>query len=255
MTTDIPPHDAHLLPRLHRPEPLAPRGVVELPPETAHYLLHVLRRNDGALIRLFNARDGEWKATLRVEGTGKRTRVTATVQEPWRRPEPEGDVWLCCAPIKRTHFDDMIAKATELGVTAIHPVLTGRTQVRSLHLERCQAIMTEAAEQSERLSVPAIHEPVPLPSLLRAWPAGRLLLACAEFGEARSVPEALLPSRPGGPAAILTGPEGGFLPEEMEEINRVNNRISLRLGPRILRADTAALAALTCWQALRGHWL
>lgn len=237
-------------PRLYIDVTLNQGSLVEPPPEQAHYLLHVLRLKVGEIVRLFNGRDGEWKAS--VTNLSKRS-LTLSIEEQTREPQADTDLWLCAAPIKKAHFEYMIEKATELGVAVIQPILTARTQIREVNLERARAIAIEAAEQSERLTIPEIRKPVTLTDLVAHWQPARTLVVCAEWGEATPVATAFSESvRP--PAGILTGPEGGLAAEEFELLRTMPCAVFTRLGPRILRADTAAIAALATWQALRGDW-
>jgi 16S rRNA (uracil1498-N3)-methyltransferase len=218
----------------------------------AHYLRHVLRLGDGAPLLLFNGRDGEWRAMLDLPG--KKT-AAATVGERTRAQATEPDLWLCFAPIKRQRIDLVAEKATELGASVLQPVMTQHTIVERVNVERLRANATEAAEQTERLSVPEVRAPVDLMSLLATWPAERRLLMCDETGGGSPIAEAL-----GGldtaarqaPWAILIGPEGGFAEAELAAVRRLKNVTAVGLGPRILRADTAALAALAVWQAIVG---
>ncbi len=243
---------------------LATGASVAVSVEQAHYLLHVLRMKPGEEIRLFNGRDGEWKASL---GAETKKGLMVAVEKPLREQKAEPDLWLCCAPIKKAHFDYMIEKATELGIAAIQPLLTARAQVREVNAQRCRGIAIEAAEQSERLNVPEIRETLNLESFAAQWrdnmaASDRRLIVCAEWGEATPVQTALAElakPRKGLPhaapkAAIVTGPEGGFAAEELDRLGAIPNVVFVRLGPRILRADTAALAALACWQAQCGDW-
>jgi 16S rRNA (uracil1498-N3)-methyltransferase len=219
-----------------------------------HYLRHVMRRPDGAPLLLFNGRDGEWQAVL--AGRGKKSAV-AEVGEQTRVQAAEPDVWLCFAPVKRARIDYIAEKATELGASVLQPVLTRHTAVERVNVERLRANAIEAAEQTERLCVPEVREPVDLARLLAAWPEGRRLLICDETGGGPPIAEAL-----GGldaaaraaPWAIAIGPEGGFAAEELTALRRIKDVMAVGLGPRILRADTAATAALACWQALVGDW-
>jgi 16S rRNA (uracil1498-N3)-methyltransferase len=236
--------------RLYCDVPLGPGSIVEPGAEQAHYLLHVLRLKVGDLLRLFNGRDGEWAAA--VSGLAKRS-ISLTVKEQSQKPAAEPDLWLCAAPIKKAHFEYMIEKATELGVAAIRPVLTARTQIREVNADRCRSIAIEAAEQSERLTIPDIHEPVTLADMVARWPAARRLIVCAEWGAAAPVGH-VLAAAASPQAAILTGPEGGFAADELEILRALSQAMFVRLGPRILRADTAAIAALANWQALCGDW-
>jgi 16S rRNA (uracil1498-N3)-methyltransferase len=220
----------------------------------AHYLRHVMRRADGAPLLLFNGRDGEWRATLALRG---KKAAVAVVGERSREQVAEPDLWLCFAPIKRARIDSIAEKATELGVALLQPVLTRHTAVERVNIERLRANAIEAAEQTERLTVPDIRPPVELMKLLADWPADRRLLMADETGGGPPIAEALgaldEPAR-AAPWAILIGPEGGFAAAELAAVRRMKNVTAVGLGPRILRADTAALAALACWQALVGDW-
>lgn len=215
-----------------------------------HYLLHVLRASAGNLVSLFNGRDGEWLAevdTIAKRGVG----VTCRKQ---KRPQVDvPDVWLAFAPVKKTPSDYLVQKATELGVSVLQPVFTRRTIVTRINEERMAANAIEAAEQSDRLTVPDIRQAVSFDKLLASWPAERRLLFCDEGGDAKALTQAARESR-GGLAAILTGPEGGFDPAERAALRALPFVTPVTLGPRILRADTAALAALALWQAVAGDW-
>jgi 16S rRNA (uracil1498-N3)-methyltransferase len=213
----------------------------------AHYLLHVMRAKAGDRLRLFNGRDGEWLAE--IAATGKRgVTVTARMRTAPQAEVP--DLWLCFAPVKKTPADYLAQKATELGAARLQPVFTRRTIVARVNQERLLANAIEAAEQSGRLSVPDIATPVTLEKLLAAWPRERRLCFCDEGGDARPLASAAQP----GPAAILTGPEGGFDPAERALLRSQAFVVPVTLGPRILRADTAALAALALWQSAAGDW-
>lgn len=243
-------------PRLYLETPLSQGARLALDSKQSHYLTQVMRLKLGDSTRLFNGQAGEWKAVLVQAPNGKKNGAILEVEASLRAQEQDSDLWLCAAPIKKQHFDFVIAKATELGASVIQPVLTERTQIRSLNLEHARAIAIEAAEQSERLSLPDIREPMSLQALCEGWPQKRLILLCAEHGPARPIAEALdgALAKARTAAAIFIGPEGGFAREELEKIQSLPEVLSLRLGPRILRADTAALSALACWQALRGDW-
>ena len=216
----------------------------------AHYLLHVMRAKAGDRVSLFNGRDGEWLA--RIEDVSKRSCALVCEKQTEKQSEVP-DLWLVFAPIKKTPADYLTQKATELGVRALQPVFTRRTIVARVNADRMRANAIEAAEQSGRLSVPEIREPVELSKLLAAWPRERRILFCDEAGEAPPIAEALA-AAPAGPWAILTGPEGGFDPAERAAIRALPSVTPVSLGGRILRADTAALAALAVWQAVRGDW-
>ncbi len=233
--------------RLYRAENLAP-GAAGLDLAAAHYLRDVLRLAPGMRIGLFNARDGEYAA--RIASFGKKG-AAVTLEERVRGPErPDGDVWLVFAPIKRAHLEFQVQKATELGVSALWPVTTKRTIVERVKPERLAAIAAEAAEQSERLSVPEIKPAATLTAALAAWPKNRQMIVCDESGGGRPIAQALAGEDLSKPWAILTGPEGGFSPEEFALLRNCAFVRPVGLGPRVLRADTAALAALAVFQSL-----
>jgi 16S rRNA (uracil1498-N3)-methyltransferase len=215
----------------------------------AHYLLHVMRARVGSRLVLFNGHDGEWLA--RIAETSKRGCLLEC--ESQLAPQSEvPDLWLVFAPVKKTPSDYLAQKATELGVRLLQPVFTRRTIVTRVNLDRLKANAVEAAEQSGRLSVPEVREPLSFDKLLQSWPQERRILFCDEGGGA-PIAEALH-SAPHGPWAVITGPEGGFDAGEREALRALSCVTPVTLGPRILRADTAALAALAVWQALAGDW-
>jgi 16S rRNA (uracil1498-N3)-methyltransferase len=219
-----------------------------------HYLRHVMRREAGARLLLFNGRDGEWTATLSLRG---KKAAVANVGARTRTQTAEPDLWLCFAPIKRVRIDFIAEKATELGIAVLQPVLTQHTAVERVNLERLRANAIEAAEQTERLTVPDVRTPIELGRLLDTWPTGRRLLMCDETGGGPPIAEALAAldqKARVAPWAIVIGPEGGFAEAELAALRRMKDVTSVGLGPRILRADTAALAALACWQAMLGDW-
>jgi 16S rRNA (uracil1498-N3)-methyltransferase len=227
--------------------------MVELEAAQAHYLRNVLRLSPGDAVALFNGRDGEWQAA--IDGLAKRGATLRCLVQT--RPQiTEPDLWLLFAPIKRLRVDILVEKATELGVALLQPVFTRHTVATRLNLERLRAHAVEAAEQTERLSVPLLREPQSLAECLAGWPADRHLLLCAEAGAARPIAEALgaLAGTPAArqPGAVLIGPEGGFASAELDDLGKLPFVTPVGLGPRILRADTAALAALACWQAILG---
>lgn len=216
----------------------------------AHYLLHVMRAKVGDRVSLFNGRDGEWLAAV---AEVKKKSCTLVCEKRTRAQDSAPDVWLCFAPIKKTPADYVVQKATELGVSALIPVFTRRTIVTRVNGERMAANAIEAAEQSDRLTVPEIREAVTLEKLLKDWPRERRIIFCDEGGDAQPIAKALANiTKP--QCAILTGPEGGFDPAERDRVRAHPFVIPVTLGPRILRADTAALAALAVLQALTGDW-
>jgi 16S rRNA (uracil1498-N3)-methyltransferase len=239
--------------RLYVEAPLEAGQVLGLDPAKAHYLGTVMRLAAGAEIGLFNGRDGEWRA--RIDGVG-RGWCSLAVAERIRPQLASPDLWLAFAPIKRARIDFVAAKATELGVAALRPVITRHTAVERVNVERLRANAIEAAEQCERLDVPEVAAPVALDALIETWPAGRRLMLCDESGAAPPVAAALAPfaGKPPAPWAVLAGPEGGFARSELDALKKREFVTAVSLGPRTLRADTAALAALSCWQALIGDW-
>ena len=229
-------------PRLFVEMPLAAGAALTLPPPQSHYLAQVMRRQPGDMVRLFNGRDGEWAA--RVTSVGKK--AVELVPDHLSAPqEAVPDLWLCAAPLKRGRIDWVAEKACELGVARFVPVLTRRTIVDKLNLDRLRAHMVEAAEQCGRTALPDMADPIALPALLKAWPADRQLIFADETG---GVPLTSLALK--APSAILIGPEGGFIPEERSAIAALPQAVAITLGPRILRADTAAVAAIALWQGL-----
>ncbi len=239
--------------RLYVDAPLAAGTDVALGRAQAHYLRNVMRVKAGATVALFNPRDGEWRATVKEIG---KVEAVCHPAERLRAPAPEPDLWLVFAPVKRGPVDLIAQKATELGVSALQPVFTRRTAVSRVNEERLHAIAVEAAEQCERLSVPEIRPPARLDVLLAGWPADRHILLCDETGTAPPVAQALTETAApaGAPWAVFTGPEGGYASEELDAIRKLPIVTPASLGPRVLRADTAAIAALACWQAALGDW-
>jgi 16S rRNA (uracil1498-N3)-methyltransferase len=239
-------------PRLYVTTALAPGVEVKPAPEQAHYLRSVLRLRLGAAVAAFNATDGEW--LCRVAETGKgATRLTAEFQLRQPETESEADLWLVFAPIKRVPLDWLVEKATELGVAAFLPVWTARTQVERVNLDRLRAHAVEASEQSERLTVPELRAPERLDPLLAAWPGRRRLVVCDESGTGEPISDAAA-RLPPGPVALLVGPEGGFDETELDAIGKLSFVTRVGLGPRVLRAETAALAAVAVVQAIAGDW-
>ena len=235
--------------RLYIEEDLAAGTVVGVDHQQAHYLRSVLRLSRGAAIALFNGRDGEWLAEL--EGLGKGW-ASLAVQRRIREQDESPDVWLVFAPIKRARIDFLAEKATELGCRRLLPVMTRFTAMDRVNVERLRANAREAAEQCERLDVPQVEPPQPLTKLLDAWPADRRLFVCCERDAAPSLGDALAAATEPQPAAVMTGPEGGFAESELATMARLPFVTLVGLGPRILRSDTAALAALAIWQSVRG---
>jgi 16S rRNA (uracil1498-N3)-methyltransferase len=234
------------LPRLYVDRIPAKGETLVLDGPPAHYLANVLRLPAGAEVKLFDDSTGEWLAEIAEAG---RKRVTLSVRAHLREREAVPDLWLLFAPIKRGRIDWIAEKASELGIARLQPVTTDRTIVGRVNSERLRAHMIEAAEQCERTALPELAEPARLADLLARWPAGRALLFADEQG---GVP--LAAAAAAGPAAILIGPEGGFTEAERQAIRAVAEAKPVSLGPRILRADTAAIAAIAVWMAAAGDW-
>lgn len=236
--------------RLHSEADLAAGAVVDLAREQANYLLNVLRLKTGDAILVFNGRDGEWLCAIRAEGR-KQASLEAVRQV---RPQPPApDLIYLFAPLKHARLDYMAQKAVEMGAGVLQPVLTRFTQVSRLNLDRLAANAVEAAEQCGILSLPQIRPEQPLATAIASLEPGRLLVFCDEALEPES-PLAALAAQPRGPLAVLIGPEGGFDESERALITRRERTLRLSLGPRILRADTAAVAALALVQAALGDW-
>lgn len=243
------------LTRLHVEDGLAAGAAVALDRAQSNYLLNVLRMKDGDEVLLFNGRDGEWRAALRQEG---RKQASLVAGEMTRQQAPLADLHYLFAPLKHARLDYMVQKAVEMGAGALRPVLTRYTQSGRVNLERMRANAVEACEQCGVLAVPAIAEPVALEALLAGWQAGegaRILVFCDE-GEASQNPLAALGGLSQGvPLAVLVGPEGGFSEDERALLRAQPFVVPMPLGPRVLRADTAAVAALAVVQARLGDWV
>ncbi|HXV01259.1 MAG TPA: 16S rRNA (uracil(1498)-N(3))-methyltransferase [Caulobacteraceae bacterium] len=227
------------------------RGAEAAPrPEQIHYLAHVMRVRAGEEILTFNGRDGEW--LTRVAAISRHeARLEAVRQVRTQAAGPDLD--LLVALVKRPRLETIAEKAAELGVRRLRPLLTERTNVPAANLARLAAIAVEAAEQTGRLDVPRVAPPERLAAVLAAWPADRRLMFCDEAGDAPPILAALEDATPGS-WAILIGPEGGFTSAERATARAVPGALPVSLGPRVLRADTAAIAALSLWQAALGDW-
>lgn len=234
------------LPRLYVPPPLGAGVRVALDGGPANYLGNVLRLKEDGEVLLFDGVSGEWLA--RVIEVGKRSMILR-VAEATRVQEKVPDLTLAFAPIKKGRIEFLVEKAVELGVARLEPVVTRRTVVDKVNLERMRSHIVEAAEQCGRTALASIAEPMKLAAWLKALDPARTLYFADETGGA--APGAAL--KP-GPATILVGPEGGFLPEEAEAIRALPNATAISLGPRILRAETAALAAIAAWMTSAGDW-
>ena len=237
-------------PRLYVDHDLDPGGTIPLAREQANYLINVMRRDAGDLVLVFNGRDGEWRA--RIEIAGKRQ--TSLILENQARAQSGGpDLHYLFAPLKRSRLDYMVQKATELGVARLQPVLTRHTIAERVNGERMRANVIEAAEQCGILRIPAIAAPERLDRVLASWDPTRRLVFCDE-GAPIADPVAALREVAPGPLAVLIGPEGGFAPEERDALIALPFVVRLAMGPRIMRADTAAVAALTLVNAVLGDW-
>jgi 16S rRNA (uracil1498-N3)-methyltransferase len=241
-----PAYPPHSTPRLFVDELLGEGAELRIEGGQAHYLLNVMRMKAGAPAKLFDDRSGEYLAT--VTATGKRDLVL-TVVGKLRDRMPSPDLWLCQALIKKDRLDWIAEKSCELGIGRFVPVLTRRCVVDKVKQDRLRSQMIEAAEQCERTTLPEIAPLIKLEAMLKDWPAERTLYFCDERG-GEPFGDAIFPS----PAAILIGPEGGFTDEENAAIRAHPSAKAVSLGPRILRADTAAVAALSVWMASQGDW-
>lgn len=249
--------------RLHVPDALAAGVRVSPAAGQARYLLTVMRLAVGDPLLLFNGRDGEWRATLAQ--AGRRDCVLA-VQAQVRPQVVLPDVELLCALVKRARLETIVEKAAELGAARVRLLITRRTNADHTNVARLEAIAREAAEQTGRLEAPRVAAPERLDALLDAWDPGRALMFCDEAGDDPRAPwggeggragaalERLRYAPPAVAWAVLIGPEGGFAPEERERLRAAPYAIAVSLGPRILRSDTAAVAALALWQAALGDW-
>jgi 16S rRNA (uracil1498-N3)-methyltransferase len=248
--------------RLHVPDPLSAGADVTPTSDQSRYLISIMRLQPGGELLLFNGRDGEWLAEV-AEVTKRGCTLTAKRQT---RPQTTGpDLDLVIALVKRARLEIILEKAAELGARRVQLLITRRTQADHTNVARLQAIATEAAEQTGRLDVPQVLEPIKLDKLLDAWPADRGLMFCDEAGDdpssewggaqGRAMPALdALRGQGGERWAVLIGPEGGFAPEERDRLRAMDGVTAVTLGPRILRADTAAISALTLWQAVLGDW-
>ncbi|SDE22940.1 16S rRNA (uracil(1498)-N(3))-methyltransferase [Kordiimonas lacus] len=240
--------------RLYVDAALPGDGSLTLGPDQSHYLANVMRARTGDQVALFNGRDGEWASEIAAV---QKKAVTLRLESRIREQRTEPDLWLAFAPIKKARLDFMAQKATELGVSHMVPMLTRRTIVDRVKTDRLFANAVEAAEQCERLNVPTIGEPVKLEKLIADWPMDRKIMFCDEDLTGTPAHVALQAAdnksnpRPWG---ILIGPEGGFDDHERALIRSHPNTVVVALGPRVLRADTAAMSAISLWQSALGDW-
>jgi 16S rRNA (uracil1498-N3)-methyltransferase len=229
---------------------LAKGNIIRCEPAQAHYLLTVLRLKAGAIVGIFNGQDGEWEGELQLQG---RKSVSTRIKSKVRDQTSVPDLMYLFAPLKRARLDYMVQKATEMGVSVLQPVITQHTNVYRLKMERMALNAIEAAEQCNLLSIPEVREPVGLEDILESWPADRCLIYCDERAGKECAIEALK-RIDSGPIALLIGPEGGFSKHENEILHNQPFVVPISLGPRIMRADTAAVAALALIQATLGDW-
>lgn len=235
--------------RLYVTSPLAAAAPVAPTLDQSRYLTQVMRLKAGDDLLVFNGRDGEWRCTV-AEVLKKGVILRAEEQV---RPQTFGpDLELIVAVVKKARVETIVEKAAELGARRVRLVLTKRTNADRIRLDRLDAIAEEAAEQTGRMDVPVVDDPIKLDALLDRWETGRRLMFCDETGGAPAV--SALRDAGEGPWSILIGPEGGFSPEEGERLRSLPFTTAVSLGPRILRADTAAIAAMTLWQAAVGDW-
>jgi 16S rRNA (uracil1498-N3)-methyltransferase len=245
----MPHYDFHT-PRVYLDAPLAAGLAVSFDRGQANYLLNVLRLEDGDALLLFNGRDGEWQA--RLAATGKRA-LTGVVGVRLRRQPRPPDLHFLFAPLKHARLDYLVEKAVEMGASRLQPVITRHTQVARVNLDRMRANVIEATQQCGILSVPEVADPAAFNVAIGE--ADRLLVFCDEDAEVKDPVAALAAAaRAGAPLAVLIGPEGGFAAEERDALHQRPNVVRIALGPRILRADTAAVAALALVQAVLGDW-
>ena len=246
------PHYDFRTPRVYLDAPLAEGQAVSFDRAQANYLLNVLRLKHGDALLLFNGRDGEWQA--RLAGTGKRA-LTAVIGERMREQPRPSDLHFLFAPLKHARLDYLVQKAVEMGAARLQPVITRHTQVARVNLDRMRANVIEAVQQCGILTLPEVAEPVTFKAAIGAADADRLLVFCDEDAEVKDPVAALTAAaRAGLPLAVLIGPEGGFAEEERDSLLKRPNVVRIALGPRILRADTAAVAALALVQAVLGDW-
>jgi 16S rRNA (uracil1498-N3)-methyltransferase len=247
MTSAMRPH--YTLQRLYVPESLNAGEAIGLPHSQAHYLSKVMRLKQGSQVRVFNENDGEWLAEL--SELSKRD-AQITLLEQLRPAISTPDIWVLFAPVKKSRNDFIVEKATELGASLIRPVLTKRTTMPHIKTDRMRLQAIEAAEQTERMSIPLIKQAFKLAELIEGWNPERALIFADEAGDAQPAIEAFKVIK--APCAILIGPEGGFDPSERELLRSQSFVTPISLGPRILRADTAVAATLALWQAVSGDW-
>jgi 16S rRNA (uracil1498-N3)-methyltransferase len=244
MTQDNPPSI-----RLYVAAPLLTGALVALDDARAHYVRHVMRKNEGDVIAAFNAESGEWEATLRMSG---KRHVQLAIGKKISAPRPSPDVWFAFAAIKNKN-ELVTEKATELGASQLHPIITQHSVVRNINVEKLEAHAIEAAEQCERHDIPGITPHKNLANFLGVFPKERILLYGDESGKGKPLPD-IISEYKNTKLALLIGPEGGFSADEHRILQSAEYAVGFGMGPRILRADTAAIAALACIQSATGDW-
>ncbi|MEC9022750.1 MAG: 16S rRNA (uracil(1498)-N(3))-methyltransferase [Pseudomonadota bacterium] len=237
--------------RLYTEVELFSGASIALGPQQSHYINNVMRQKAGNFIRLFNGVNGEWRGQIKEFGRGW---CNILVLECTKKLTASADVWLLFAPVKKIRIDFIASKSTELGASAIQPVFTEFTRVGRVNIDRLKSNAIEAAEQCGALVIPEVRETENLSQLINIWPCERQLLVCDNRIGRPPILNALKNVKEAGSWAILVGPEGGFSDWELDQIQQKANPVFVSLGPRILRADTAVVAALTCWQSVLGDW-
>ncbi len=248
--TVMAPHPDYPKTRLFTDQPLHTGASIALDDKRTHYLTHVLRFKEGDAVALFNGQHGEWLA--RIDSMSKKS-ATLSIEKELRKQPAQTSLWLLSTPLKNSKTEWVVEKATELGISRFCPVTTQFTVVDRINETRLKTIMIESAEQCERLDVPTIEPLMPLQKILAGWPEDCALVFGDESGASQNAKE-LLPALPKGNIAVLIGPEGGFSATELELLRSLPYVTGMCMGPRVMRADTAAIALLTLVQAGRGDW-
>lgn len=239
--------------RLYVQVPLAPQELLILDPGQSHYLTNVLRKKQGDIVHLFNGKEGEWEASIECP---HKKHTELIVQKQTRSMQPVPDCWLVAAPIKHARMGFLVEKATELGVAVYQPILTKHSVVKQLNHDRIHANMIEAAEQCERCEVPELKPVLPIQQLMQDWPEDRTAFWCDETGTGNPLMQAIQDTAltSNNKTAMIIGPEGGFSASEIDLLSNHSNVVPVGLGPRILRAETACIAALSVIQSVLGDW-
>jgi len=241
----------HSLIRLFVDQPLSQGAIVTLSANNLHYLKNVMRKKIADNFMVFNGRDGEYRVEITLL---EKKHGEVIILEQTRKQEEEPNIWLVFAPIKHGKIDNMVQNATQLGVANFWPMITSRTNIDKVRSERLMANMIEAAEQCERLTVPTLQQAGKLPDIINQWPGDRKIILCDETGSGESAGDLLAKLSKDDKYAIFIGPEGGFTKDELDSLRKLSCVTSIGLGPRILKAETAAIAAVTLWQSYLGDW-